>query len=79
MGRVAELGCLVCKMPAECHHIRYQVGAGRRSSHFQTIPLCPTHHRLGNHGEAIHAGKVAWECKFGNELELLTQVQEMLA
>lgn len=84
MAKVAALGCIVrlwndrCGQPAECHHIRHQVGAGRRSSHFHTIPLCPTHHRHGNHGTAIHSGKVTWERKFGTELELLAQVREML-
>jgi len=87
MGRVAALGCIVtllpsldrrCGRPAECHHIRHQVGAGRRSSHFQTIPLCPEHHRLGNHGIAFHAGKVVWEKRFGTELQLLDQTRQLL-
>ena len=78
LAAVAALGCLICAMPAEVHHIRHQVGAGRRASHFKTIPLCPTHHRLGNHGVAIHAGKKTWEAKFGTELELLEKVKGLL-
>ena len=58
MGRVAELGCAVCRRmghpgtPAELHHLRAGTGAGRRSSHWEVIPLCPEHHRgsTGLHG-----------------------------
>ena len=84
MGRVADLGCIVCinenlgPTPACCHHIRHQVGAGRRASHFQTLPLCPAHHQYGGYGVAYHAGPVVWQEKYGTELELLAQVQEML-
>jgi hypothetical protein len=55
LGRVAELGCAVCRRmghpgtPAEIHHLRAGTGAGRRSSHWEAIPLCPEHHR-GNTG-----------------------------
>ena len=85
MTRVAELGCIVlcgngmrCKRPAEIHHIRHRIGIGRRSSHFETIPLCDFHHRNGNYGEAIHAGKVAWEKRYGTELQLLEQTRQLL-
>ena len=58
LGRVAELGCAVCRRmghpgtPAEIHHLRAGTGAGRRSSHWEVIPLCPEHHRgkTGLHG-----------------------------
>lgn len=58
MGRVAELGCSVCRRmgypgtPAELHHPRSGVGMGKRSSHYDVIPLCPEHHRgkTGVHG-----------------------------
>lgn len=58
MGRVAELGCAVCRRmgypgtPAELHHPRSGVGMGKRSSHYDVIPLCPEHHRgkTGVHG-----------------------------
>jgi len=58
MSAVAELGCAVCRRmgyegtPAELHHKRAGTGAGRRSSHFEVIPLCPEHHRgaTGVHG-----------------------------
>jgi hypothetical protein len=58
MNAVAELGCAVCRRmgyegtPAELHHKRSGIGAGRRSSHMDVIPLCPEHHRgkTGLHG-----------------------------
>ena len=84
MSRVAALGCIVCRnlgyghSPACCHHIRHQVGAGRRSSSYETIPLCPTHHTDGPYGVALHAGKRTWEARFGTELELLEQTRELL-
>lgn len=81
MGRVAALGCCVCRRlgfsstPAEVHHIRE--GQGRqRASDFETIPLCFTHHR-GEDG--IHTiGTKAWHRRFWSERELLSDVLEEL-
>ena len=58
MSAVAELGCSVCRRighpgtPAELHHPRSGVGMGKRSSHFDVLPLCVEHHRgkTGVHG-----------------------------
>lgn len=84
MGRVAELGCIVClnlrhgRSPAEVHHARCYAGGGQRSSDFHTIPLCPLHHRLGGAGVALHAGRQSFARNFGTEPELLLQVLQML-
>lgn len=78
MGKVAALSCLICYQPAEVHHCRAFAGAGQRSSAFQTIPLCPTHHRLGGSGVAIHAGIQSFERNHGTERELLAQTLRML-
>lgn len=83
LSRVAELGCVLCARlgypgtPAEVHHIRTQTGAGRRASHYDTLPLCPEHHR-GNTG--LHGlGRKAFERKYNlTELELLEEVKEKL-
>lgn len=54
MGRVAELGCVLCQhlgygqTPAQTHHIIEGRGMGQRSPHFLTIPLCPEHHTGAN-------------------------------
>ena len=68
LNRVAELGCMVCRRmgyegtPCEIHHIRAGQGWGR-SSHFETVGLCPEHHRgatgvhgLGTKGFVRHYG-----------------------
>jgi hypothetical protein len=78
MARVAALGCLVCRAPAEVHHITTGVGMGQRASHYDTIPLCPCHHRQGPVGVAIHSGKRTWEQRHGTELELLERTRELL-
>lgn len=84
LGRMVELGCVVCRnlgfgaSPAEVHHLRSGVGAGQRSDHRRSLPLCPPHHRNGGYGVAIHAGRKAWEKNYGTEEELLIQVQEEL-
>lgn len=84
MSRVAELDCMLCRhkgiygSPAEVHHIRTGTGAGRRSPHTSTIPLCSFHHRLGP--EAIHTlGRRAWERYHGiTELALLEMTDKAL-
>lgn len=78
LNRVAELGCIICGMPAEIHHKRKGVGMGRRSSNYEAIPLCHVHHRTGGYGVAIHAGVKGFEANHGSEDELLEKVQEML-
>lgn len=84
LGRVAALGCIACEVIgyegtlAECHHITSTSGLGGRATHYETIPLCPIHHRLGNTGEAVHAGVKSWEEKFGTQKELLAIVNQRL-
>ena len=81
LSLVAQLGCIVCRnqgygeSPAEIHHIRSGMGLAKRAEHTDSIPLCPGHHRTGGYGVAFHAGKKAWEAKFGTERELLEQTK----
>ena len=78
MSMVADLGCIICKSPAEIHHIR--TGQGHmRATHFEVIPLCPNHHRNGNIGTALHAGIKSFESNYGTELSLLEKTREFLA
>ena len=77
LSKVASLGCFVCKNPeTQIHHIRPKgTGIGRRSSHFETIPLCYNHHQ----GQfSIHNNKKAFEKKYGTEKELLEIVKRRL-
>lgn len=83
MSRVAELGCAVCRRmgyegtPAELHHKRAGTGAGRRSSHYEVIPLCPEHHRgkTGLHGLGTKGFVDHWGY---DEDDLLTDVEVLL-
>lgn len=83
LNKVASLGCIVCcnlgfeGTPAEIHHISNGT-LSKRASNYETIPLCPFHHRTGNNGEAVHAGIKSFESNFGTEQELLNQIMELL-
>ncbi len=80
-ARVSQLGCLVCAnngwpdTPAEIHHL---FGGGRVRKHEDIIPLCDWHHRNGQYGTAIHAGRKEWERLYGTQDQLLEQVKELL-
>lgn len=83
LSAVASLGCIICRRmgyfgsPAEVHHIRAGTGKGQRSSHFDTIPACPEHHRgkTGIHG----LGTKGFVKKYGvTEHELLEEVRILL-
>ncbi len=82
MGRVAELGCVVCRMlgygptPAQVHHIRDGQGMAQRAQNFLTIPLCPEHH-TGKSG--IHGDKSAMRLLKVDELDLLSKTIEDLS
>ncbi len=81
LAKVAELGCIACRQMGietpmcEIHHVRAGQGMGQRSKHIGgTIGLCPSHHRTGGHGIALHAGQEAFEKVYGTELTLLNIV-----
>jgi hypothetical protein len=78
LERVQSLGCIICRRPAEIHHLREGVGKGQKSNHFRVIPLCPEHHRTGGHGVAFHAGKKTWQEIFGTEEKLMEKVNILL-
>ena len=74
LALVSSLGCLICQRPAICHHIRNRgdgkgnIGFGQRASHYEVIPLCPSHH-VGKF--SIHNCKQEFEAMYGTEAELL--------
>lgn len=88
MARVATLGCRVanqdCKGRCTAHHpTGYQWRAGgRKSSDFETIPLCEQHHQgKKGKGEGIayhQTGREAWEARYGTQEFHLAVVREML-
>lgn len=83
MGRVAELGCILCKRlgwgptPAQVHHIREEQGAAQRASDWLTIPLCPEHHQGGTgiHGMGVKRFERTYRI---TELDLLADTLEAL-
>ena len=81
---LSQFGCVVCKKfydvytPTSIHHIRHGMGIGQRNSTENCLPLCPNHHQHGGYGVAFHAGKKAFEEKYGTELELLEWLKERL-
>lgn len=73
LDKVASLGCLICDMPAEIHHVRR---FGEKRKHEKATPLCPFHHR-GQEG--IHTlGKNRWERRYMTQDELLAETQRRL-
>jgi hypothetical protein len=90
LDAIVSLGCIVCMnkgnpgTPAEVHHLKRNpetgrhIGAGKRSCHLHSIPLCPVHHRHGGSGVAYHAGPKTWEAAHGTEAELWLQVQTLI-
>jgi hypothetical protein len=83
MGRVADLGCVLCAhlgtpgTPAQVHHIRDGQGAAQRASDWLTVPLCPEHH-VGASG--VHGlGAREFERRYKlTELDLLAWTIEQL-
>jgi hypothetical protein len=51
---------------------------GRKASNYETIPLCPYHHRLGPFGEAVHNGTRTFEAKYGAQREMLEAVLSLI-
>jgi hypothetical protein len=76
MGRVAELGCLICQKPAQVHHIREGQGMSERASNWLTVPLCQEHH---TGGFSVH-GSMSREFEniYGSELDLLAETIKRL-
>lgn len=88
MQYVRRLPCAICVLRgfvlpdpqpfpiSSAHHPRTGVGAARKSSDEDTIPLCPGHHQYG--AVALHVmGRKAWERHFGvTEGELTAETRE---
>ena len=89
--RLAALGCVVCRnnghpgTPAEIHHLRAHTGAARKAHYTECLPLCPTHHRLGDGSERFggelgyHVAPRSFEARYGTQRELLEQINGRLA
>lgn len=78
MACVKMLPCVICghAPPSAAHHCISDRFSQRKSSDFETIPLCWECHQ-GPHG--IHAGKAEWEARNGKDYEFLPVVADQLA
>ena len=77
MGLVADLGCILCRRPAQIHHCG--TGAGGRRNHDLVLPLCIDHHTSGGYGIALHAGRKEWIKNYGDEQILMDKVEFLLS
>ena len=77
IAKVRQLPCCVCgHSPVEAHHIKGGFGLSVKASDLETIPLCSSCHRTGNH--AIHNGWHEWEAKHGTQRDFLAATLEKL-
>ena len=76
MGKVAELGCLICRRPAHVHHIHGHAFGSK--SNMRVAPLCPEHHLQGAFGQCVHNGTRTFESNYMTEAKMLEMVNEEL-
>ena len=83
MDRVAELGCVVCRLlghgatPAQLHHVREGQGMAQRAQNWLVVPLCPDHHQ-GKTG--VHGDRSSLRMLKMDEMDLLSQtIQDLNA
>lgn len=76
MGRVAELGCLICQMPAQVHHIHGHAFGSK--SNFRCAPLCYLHHHMGAFGHCVHNGTKTFEENYITQADMLKEVNRRL-
>jgi len=84
MGKVAALGCAVCRAmglgatPAQCHHIREGQGASQRAPDMLVIPLCPEHHQGDSGIHKLGASEFKRRYRL-TELDILADTLELIA
>ena len=86
-NRVAELGCILTRRPAEIAHCHggsmkllgpeWQPGMAQKQNHWLVIPLSPELHRYGK--LSLDEGSVEdWEERWSTQIDLLAQVGGVL-
>ncbi len=88
LNAIGELGCIACLVdnlctpanptPAEPHHL---LDGGRRRGHLFTIPLCPPHHRAGEHNPHYTSRdqcRRRFEARYGTEESLLQRTRSLV-
>lgn len=80
LKKVKSLSCCMCGAapPSDAHHIRdLEVGAGQKSSDFETIPLCKGCHQGDNGFHGL--GRKEWERRYQvTQRELLKNTRKLL-
>ena len=84
MGRVASLGCVLCKhmditqaSRTQVHHIKADQGLAQRAEHWLTVALCVDHHQGPNGYHAL--GTKGFYTRYRlDELDLLAMTIEAL-
>lgn len=84
MDRVAQLGCILCRLlemeqqsKTDLHHIREGQGMAQRASNWLVIPLCHDGCHQGRNG--IHGDRSLLRIAKVDEFDLLAATLERLA
>lgn len=79
--RLAALGCIACMKDGHfnphvsIHHVHGRTAPG---CHMQVLPLCGPHHQDDGTALAVHPWKTRWEARYGNQDDLIIEVQKIL-
>jgi hypothetical protein len=78
MLAVKRLPCCICGAPppSDAHHTICGRYGSRKTSAYETIPLCKAHHQDGP--DAIHNGKASWVAKYGPDTDYIAPTQKIL-
>ena len=77
MDAVAALGCLICKMPAQIHHVHGHAFGSK--SNWRVVPLCYPHHHGGAFGHCVHMGTKTFEANYMTQAAMLAEVNRRLS
>ncbi len=74
LTKVKSLPCVICNHPppSDAHHIICDRFGSKKSSDYETIPLCKNHHQNGI--DAIHNSKKRWVENYGKDYLFLPEV-----
>jgi len=78
MSKVKQLPCVICGSPPpnDAHHVICDRFGTNKSSDFDTIPLCKSHHQHGPY--AIHNGKQSWVERYGPDHKYIEQTRKLI-
>lgn len=81
-----RIGCVCCRKAGSGHRapdIHHILSGGFRMGDMFTLPLCPEHHRIPSTGSVVGPsladGSRVFAAKWGTQLELLAEVNALIA